>query len=328
MRLKRLTGLLLLVTLCLTLTACRVRTTGGTVSAPASEAADEPASGSLPADPPEDPADEKNSGEGDGRTKENPDASRKEYDESATAEILAGAEHALAKEGEGPGAFADAKGAYPPADKLDAAADQTATQTLPAEQAERRGVSEDGEEAESALTYYTVLLEDRVASLFECKRLNVYWETAADHVTIHKSSPEHSLILNAGAYDVSARLLAENLRVDDGWIARKNPDLIVKVVDSGTLGSLVLSSGAAQSVRAGLLARDGWPAIGAVRSGRVLLLSEELLAAPYLQTAAMLIIARAAYPELMADVDPAQALDALTEEATGRLPAGLYYYPN
>ena len=188
------------------------------------------------------------------------------------------------------------------------------------------GVSEDAEAAESAMTYFTVLLKDRAGSLYECQRANVYWETKEDHVTVHKSSPEHALILEAGAYDVSARLLKENLRVDDGWVARKNPQVIVKIVSSSVLGSGVLSAGAAQAMYRALCAREGWANIDAVKSRSILMLSEELLKAPHLRLAAMLLIAKAASPELYADVDPDQALRMLAEEATGAPLSGLFYF--
>ena len=58
----------------------------------------------------------------------------------------------------------------------------------------------------------------------------------------------------------------------------------------------------------------------------MLILSQELLDEPYLQTAAMLMIAKTANPQLYADVDLQQALRMLTEEATGTIPAGIYYY--
>ena len=141
-----------------------------------------------------------------------------------------------------------------------------------------------------------------------------------------KTSLEHSLILSAGAYDVSARLLAENLRVDDGWIGRKNPGVIVKVVDKSVLGAGVSSAGKAQAVEKALLARDGWEAMDAVRGGRVLLLSEELLTAPYLQLAAALAVAKTAQPALFSDVDMEKALAMLAEEAAGSVPAGIYFY--
>ena len=325
---KRISWLFLLL-LCLLLTGCRTRTTvaGRDARESASETAQARSlsvSGSLPEE--SEAEEQKKDGEPGGQTKENPEASRKEYDENAPAEIVSGAERSVQGNGEGNGASAAKKDAAEAAQMLNEAAEETASQTIAAEQAEQAGVSEDAKEADSALTYYTVLLRDRMGSLYECQRLNVYWETPEDHVTVFKTSPEHELILNAGAYDVSARLLAGNLRVDDGWIARKNPGVIVKIVRSDVLGAGVSSPAAAQAVYAGLLAREGWRGIDAVRNGRVLMLSEELLQAPYLQTAAMLMIAKAANPEALADVDIEKALSMLMEEATGSIPAGIYDY--
>ena len=267
-----------------------------------------------------------NSGEPGGRTRENPDASRKEYDENAPAEIVPGTDHLLHAAGEGPGAPAANDEAGIGANQLNERAEETATQTVAAEEAGRTGVSEDADAADSALTYFTVLLQDRMGSLFECQRQNVYWETARDHVTVHKTSPEHTLILNAGCYDVSARLLPENLSVDDGWVARKNPGVIVKIVDGGILGGGVGSGRAAKAVYETLRSREGWAAVDAVKNRRVLLLSGELLQTPSLQTAAMVMIAKTANPDLFADVDPDNMLRMLMEEATGTLPTGVYYY--
>ena len=328
MRTKKTGCLLLLFILCLTLSGCRTRVTGSSRAdqgreSETAEAYRAPLPGSLT----DDGADEQEkNGESGGQTKENPDASRKEYDENAPAEIVPGAERTVHGEGEGGGAFAAGEDADESADKLNGAAEKTATQTAAADQAEQMGESEDAKEADSAMTYYTVLLQDRMGSLFECQRLNAYWETKEDHVTVFKTSLEHNMILSSGAYDVSARLLEENLRVDDGWIGRKNPGVIIKVVDSGVLGSGVSSTGMAQAVYAGLLARDGWAAMDAVRNGRVILLSEELLTAPYLQTAAMLMIAKTAHPSLLSDVDVDKALAMLSEEAAGVIPSGIYCY--
>ena len=265
-------------------------------------------------------------GEPGGRTRENPEAARKEYDENAPAEIVTGTDRLLHQEGEGKGAAADAEDADLDADRLNENAQKTATQTVAASEADQMGVSEDADAADSAMTYFTVLLQERAGSLFECQRVNAYWETVGDHVTIYKTSSEHTLIVNAGAYDVSARLLPENLRVDDGWVTRKNPQVIVKIVDSGILGNGISGTGAAADVYRSIQNRDGWVAIDAVRNGQVLLLSQELLEASYLQTAAMLIIAKTANPDLYADVDLDKALEMLTEEATGTLPAGIFYY--
>lgn len=320
--------LLLLVLLCMLLAGCRTRTKG-----PGSGSALQSAGASVPAaqDPlSEESADEADPGdsfqESGGKTKENPDSPRKEYDGDASAEIIPGTESAVHGEGTSSGTSAAGDEEDPAADKLNGQAAKTALQTVPAPEAERLGVSEEAERADSSLTYFTVLLQDRMGSLFECKRQYVYWETAEDHVTVHKSSPEHSLILSAGAYDVSARLLKENLRVDDGWVCRKNPGLIVKIVGRGVLGSGAVSDRAARSAYAALTEREGWAKIDAVRSGRVILLSEELLATQALRTASMLLIAKTASPDIMADVDISQALAMLAQEESGRVPEGIYFY--
>ncbi len=259
-------------------------------------------------------------------TKENPEASRKEFDENAPVEIAPGTQRELNAEGEGIGTAVNDGEAGTSAHLLNELAEETAEQTVPADEAEQTGVSPEGEEADSVLTYYTALLQDRMGSLFECQRLNVYWETEEDHVTVHKTSPEHELILNAGAYDVSARLLEENLRVDDGWIVRKNPGVIVKVVNSSVLGSGVHSAAAAKAVYESLASRDGFRGIDAVRNRRVLIISQEMLETRHLQTAVMLLIAKTANEDVMSDVVPAEALKMLAEEATGLIPGGTYYY--
>lgn len=260
-----------------------------------------------------------------GVTRENPEALRKEYDENASAEILPGTEREIHDAGEGPGSGKDGEEG-PLLPRLNETSEDTALLTLAAEEAEKAGVSEEAEAAESMMRYYSVLLEDRVRSLYECKRGYVYWETVEDHVTIFKTSPEHQIIMRAGAYDVSSRLLAENLRVDDGWIARKDPGIIVKVVPSDVLGASVRSVSEAAALMQTLKSRPEWSGIDAVRQGRIVLLSEELLKGEHLTLGAALIIAKLSAPEQFADVDPEEALRMLISEASGEVPEGIYYY--
>ncbi|MBQ3668484.1 MAG: hypothetical protein II920_04580 [Clostridia bacterium] len=261
-----------------------------------------------------------------GLKQENPDAERKEYDENAQAEIVSGAEHTLYEPGEGDGQpYADEENTQK-ANQVNGEAEETALKTDADEDTEQMGVSDDADPASSPLLYYTVLISDRSGSLFECKRANLYWETEEDFVTIHKSMPEHDIILNAGAYDVSSRLLTENLRVDAGWVRRKNPGVIVKIVDKGILGGTVTGTGAAKAVCRSISSREGWSAIDAVKNGKIVLLSREMLEEPYLQTMAMLVIAKTANPEIYEDVDLNHALDMLMNEATGNSAAGIYFY--
>lgn len=259
------------------------------------------------------------------QTRNHPESSKKEYDENGQAEINPGSKELIHNAGEGSGAplVNEEEKAE---DHFNDQAELPAVQMTAVPDADKMTISREAEEADSALTYYSVLLEERMGSLFECQRANIYLETEKDYVTVHKSSIEHSLILQAGAYDVSSRLLAENLQVNAGWVFRKNPQVIVKFVDSNILGSAVNSAAAAKAVYHELQTRDQWETIDAIQSKKVLIVSNEYMQSPYLQIAACLMIAKTANPDLLADVDPEEALDMLMEEATGKLHSGIWYY--
>lgn len=315
-RMKKYRRLLPLLLCLLCLTGCRARiTVSASAGTGGKEAAGEENGISYT---------EGDAGEDRERTRENSEAAQKEFDENAAVEIVAGLDRALYGPGEEDGAFAYGD-AGQPASKLNADAGETARQTVGAPESDRIGTAEDAAMADSAFRYYTVLLRERSESLYVCKKLNLYWETAEDHVTVYKTSEEHQLILDAGAYDVSARLLPENVRVDDGWVCRKNPEIIVKIVPRNVLGGNVLNGAPATAELQALISRPGWGETDAVQNKRVLLISQDMLEAPHLRLAAGLLIAKTANPEVYADVDVAQALKALMEEAAGTAGEGLYY---
>ena len=295
---------------------------------------EEPPEGEPPEEePPEEVPPQEPTAAPEAPTEEDEEAERREYAPEASGELTPEAETPLelpaeeaAEPTEGAAgtsgeASVPAEGEGAPVNVEAEGAELTATETVAADEAEQLGVDESGEVADSVLTYYLTLLDSRLGSLFECKRLYVYWETAEDHRTVFNTGREHQLILGAGAYDVSAKLLEENLTVDDGWVERKNPDLIVKLMDGGAL-----DTGAAQELCAALAARPGWAELGAVREKRVLVLSSSLLDTQAGQAAAMLYLAKLAYPEQMEDVDVDEALRALTEEAQGSAWGGTYAY--
>ncbi len=326
----------LLLCLAFLLTGCRVRTgpggaagrigNGGTGTGALENREGETGENSALPEAGEEKAPAPEEDESASRTEENPEARRKEYDENAAAEIVPGTGHLLHRTGEGEGTPGKNPEAGGGADRTAEEAPKPAVTTVPAGEADRMGTAEEAEEADSALTYFTVLLKERTGSLFECKKVNLYWETAREGETIHRASPEHALILEAGAYDVSSRLLPENLRVDGGWVGRKNPQVIVKAAEPPILGEGVHSAAAAAGTAERLLNREGLRETDAARTGKVLLISAELLSAPHLRTAAALGIAKTAYPELFEDVNPETALAMLAEEAEGRIPSGIHFY--
>ncbi len=255
-------------------------------------------------------------------TQQDEASERREYAPDASGELTPGAEDVIQAPTQNPDVTevpAGTDGAGTPVEGENG--ELTATETVPTEEADQTGVDDSGAVADSMQTYYLTLLSDRVGDLFECKRLYVYWETPEDHRTVFKTSQEHDLILGAGAYDVSAKLLAENLTVDDGWVVRKNPEVIVKVTGSGALDTF-----AAASLCEELTARAEWNGINAVQNRRVLVLSQSLLDTQAGRIAVMVYLAKLMYPEQLADVDAGEALRALTEESDGVAWAGQYAY--
>ena len=125
---------------------------------------------------------------------------------------------------------------------------------------------------------------------------------------------------------VAVIYMSDALTVDDGWIQRKNPGVIVKVVERSVLGSGVQSTRQAEAVCGALKAREGWSRIDAVQNGRVILLSEELLSGGTGKTGAEVLLAKAIYPALFGDTDGDEALRALTQEAYGAPASGTFIY--
>ena len=327
---KRTKMLILLAALLLTLTGCRTRTAGSVPpppgeSGPATET--EPGQAEQPEPPEEDPAEEGDTKpDSDTPTVTDPESDRKTYAQDADAEIVPGADHALTQQGDGGKTPEHDSNGAPGGAKDSANGEKTAKETVPADQAGQTGADQSGQTAETAQLYYQTLLEDRLSDLFECQRFYVYWETAEDYRTVHKSSDEHQIILKAGAYDASAKLQSDALTVDDGWIQRKNPGVIVKVVERSVLGSGVQSTRQAEAVCSALKAREGWSQIDAVQNGRVILLSEELLSGGAGKTGAEVLLAKAIYPALFGDTDGDEALRALTQEAYGAPASGTFIY--
>ncbi|MBE7008237.1 MAG: ABC transporter substrate-binding protein [Ruminococcaceae bacterium] len=332
---KKTVKIILLSVLALSLCACRVRTT--LLESPAPDAPEAvtqeqsvPAAidAVVPAPPaeqdvlpePEEPSEP--TAAPDAPAERDESAERREFDASASGELAQDAETPLNLPSDAPAENnAPAGGEGEPVNVEAEDASLTATETVPADESEQLGADEAGEVAQSVQTYYLTLLDSRLGNLFECKRLYVYWETEDDRRTIHKSSREHQLILDAGAYDVSAKLLEDGLTVDDGWVARKNPDAVVKIAPGGAL-----DESAARTLCDELAARSEWQGIAAVREKRIIVLSGTLLDTQAGQTAAMVYLAKLLYPAQMEDVDADEALRALTEEAFGSAYAGAYAF--
>jgi len=153
------------------------------------------------------------------------------------------------------------------------------------------------------LATYSAILRQGVNAMFPCQQLYIYCETAEDLVTVGRGSALYRLMEDSGGRNVSSRLTVDMLTVTADWVVRRNPDAIVKFVDSTVLGSGVTSNLAASEVAQAMLARPDWGAIDAIRNSRVILLSQQMLDTEETRLAAQLLIAHMLYPELFAGID-------------------------
>lgn len=264
-------------------------------------------------------------------TQENPDAESKEYSADAPAQFDPEGESPIVSQEpdiEAPSAPVDEPGAVETGNQESSDEEdevQQITQVVPSDEAQQQAPDEDAPQADTQLSYFRTLLEDVRRDLFECEKFYIYWETEEDYTTVLKTDAQHQIISSAGGYNVSAKLTQDRLVVDDGWVSRKNPGVIVKCVDSSVLGCTVNSTAAAKAVRDSLVLRPEWSSLDAVAGQRVLILSQELLQTESGRCAAALYLAKIMYPQQLDGVDENEACCLLLEEA-GESSGGIYAF--
>jgi len=170
---------------------------------------------------------------------------------------------------------------------------------------------------------YSTILRQGVNSIYPCQLLNIYTETTADLVTVHRGSQLYQLMIDSGGLNVSSRLTADGLAVTADWVVRRNPDVIVKFVDDTILGSGITHTHDASNIVASMAARPDWGAIEAVRNNRIILFSEQILYLEATQLAVQLLIAHMMYPELFDGIDLSGTIAELMGEMDG---IGIYFY--
>ena len=246
-------------------------------------------------------------------TADDPEAERREYSDQADAEITPSAENTIIDD---PGEKKPEQDISNVTARVDNSAGQTATETVPADNADKLGTDDSGKTADTSYQYYQTLLDDKLGSLFECERLYVYIESPEDHVTVLKGTKEYALAAGAGGYCVSSKLTADGLAVDDGWIARKEPGAIVKL--TGDMSQ-------ASALRSEIISREGLSGTSAVSDGRVMVMSTRLFDSQAGSLAAQVWLAKMMYPSLMEGVDCAEAAAALAQESGADISGSMVY---
>jgi hypothetical protein len=171
----------------------------------------------------------------------------------------------------------------------------------------------------TAINKYEQLMSSNNAELYDCQKLNVYFELEDDYKSVTRDDEKHKLITDAGGYNIAE---IKYSAIDSQWVVGKNPDIIVKVVPSSILGSGVESTSNAQIIKNEIISRLDWDNVSAVQNGKILLLSSELFETQAGKITAELYMAKAMYDAIYSDFD----IDSAYEEMTGTTLDGIYAY--
>ncbi len=192
------------------------------------------------------------------------------------------------------------------------------------DQSDRNDLNEKDEQEEeidvhTAINNYKKLLSLNNANIYECQRMFAYCELKQDYNVANDKTLEHRLIIEAGGYNTGEH---KNTIANDDWVIRKNPNVIIKYVDSSVLGKGISSTAAAQDIADSILSRNGWNEISAVQSKSIIIISDSLLETEAGQLTIELCIAKIMYPALYCDVD----INKVYKQTSGSDFDGTYLY--
>ena len=92
------------------------------------------------------------------------------------------------------------------------------------------------------------------------------------------------------------------------------------------MGETIEDPAAVQEVYNSLVTRPGWDSVDAVKNGKVLILYSRIGTSPLGLAIAPLNIAKVAYPDQFADIDPNEYLADLLETYWGESLTGIWTY--
>ena len=200
----------------------------------------------------------------------------------------------------------------------DTGADE-ATVTQPTDDGGQTKPSGEGGSVETITDKYADFLDNGVGQLYPCQVCYIYVEGEDNYQTFSRGSEENKLVLQSGCFNVAEKL-GDNTTVDDSWVIKKNPELIVKFVSTDVLGSTAENTDAAKEICSAIRARPGWDTTRALVDNRILILSRELMDSDAGKLAAKLYIASTLYPTLFSSLD----INTMCNELFGD--GGIYAY--
>src|SRR5271157_7236 len=181
-------------------------------------------------------------------------------------------------------------------------------------------------EEQNATTYgdfidqYYNMVVGRVSNLTDDQKPLVYWEQNKDYSTAGMGSGGHNLIKLVGGKNIFGNETSSYPQVSAEAVTEADPQIIIKTVTYGaTLQNIT-------TLRNNLLNRTGMASIGAVKNGKVYILSGSIALGPR-RVIGLLYMAKIVHPELFTDLDPAAVQTEYAQKFVSGTNVGVFIYP-
>lgn len=173
---------------------------------------------------------------------------------------------------------------------------------------------------------YQKLFKERTKNIPLNKRPRVYLEGYTDYSGTGPGSGGAELLDGVEARNISAGLRAAYPKVNPEWVVAQNPQVIIKACASSIPSGYGEKPDAMKKKRVEMMRRPGWDKIGAVRQGKVYMLSSEIYTGPR-AIVGMAYMAKWLYPQFFRDVNPAAIHQEMLKRFHGIELKGAYAYP-
>ena len=152
---------------------------------------------------------------------------------------------------------------------------------------------------------YADLINERVGSLSEEERVNVYFEGYTDYKTVAQGSGGQDLLDLSCVSNIAGNEEGEYPEISDEWMIEKNPEVIIKVVGASKeiLGFGINDLSKAEETYNTLIGRTGWANLDAVKNNKVYILDNSTTLSAQGSIIGALQIAKICYPDKFEDIN-------------------------
>ncbi len=203
---------------------------------------------------------------------------------------------------------------------VEAATDPTRTDTLIRNFGLIFNRQQRAEDLISFLSKNQNIMTTRLAKLTDAQKPRVFWEMLQPYKTCTKAVASHQNIVKAGAINVAADLAGTYPVVSAEWLAKVNPQLIIRMASRDDSDQVV------QQIYDEVMSRPALSTVDAVRNKKVYIVKWSIYGG-LRSLVSQLYYVKWIHPDLFADIDPAAVHKELLTRFLGVTTFSYEIYP-